>query len=153
LALIGGLLTPVTLNHVLTGTLRLSLVSPRVTLRTLTAGLVVLDVADTAASWFGSQFGHVLWRHVLSTRACAPLAPHRKSLAGTCAALLATLLADHVLTALVAHDHVLSWSHVRESTHVLVPALFAVLCEALTTQIDNLVLPLLYWTLLVASSP
>jgi hypothetical protein len=31
--------------------------------------------------------------------------------------------------------------------------MLAVFTEALTTQIDNLVLPAVYWTLLVATSP
>jgi dolichol kinase len=147
LALIGGLLGPVTLSHVLTDSLQLSLVSPRVTARVLTAGLLVLDVADTAASWFGSKYGNVLWSHVLSTRArlCAPLTPQRKSLEGSCAALLALVSVDHVLSSLVT----CAWS----TNHVLVPALLAVFTEAFTTQIDNLVLPAVYWTLLVATSP
>lgn len=143
LALIGGLLGPVTLSHVLTGSLQLSLVSAAATARVLTAGLLVLDVADTAASWFGSKYGRVRWSHVLSTRAlCAPLSPQRKSLEGSFAALLALVSVDHVMCALVGGT----------VDHVLVSAVLVVFTEAITTQIDNLVLPLLYWTLLTSAT-
>ncbi|XP_038078920.1 dolichol kinase-like isoform X2 [Patiria miniata] len=98
------------------------------------SGVLSLGVGDTAASVVGSLYGKIRWPG------------SKKTVEGTCAAILSQLLACRLLFYLdpSLSAHPLGWSGV-----LWVVSLTSVL-EAVTTQIDNLVLPLFMYSLLLS---
>ncbi|XP_071794986.1 uncharacterized protein [Asterias amurensis] len=98
----------------------------------LYSGVLSLGVGDTAASIFGSLYGKTKWPG------------SKKTVEGTCAACMSQLLGCYILHCL---DPRISPPYVSLNV-VWAVGLISIL-EAVTTQIDNLVLPIFMYALLI----
>lgn len=128
------------------------------------AGVAALGVADAAASVVGSLAGGLRW-----------LSGSKKTVAGTCGGVVATLLFYGAVALALAWSHGLfvhgyseaagerggqqggggglreAWSLSAEGGAVVVATVATMLLEAFTEQIDNLFLPLFFYAALLAT--
>lgn len=104
------------------------------------AGIMILGIADAAASAIGKRYG----RHRICTGT-------KKTLEGTLGAALLTLL-GWALLAIVFQSHLshsasASWDGLA-GAKLLISTLLSCLLEAATTQLDNIFMPLHYLAML-----
>lgn len=90
------------------------------------SGVTILGVGDSMASWVGKTFGKVLWPAT------------SKSLIGTCAAIFSVLLVLFPFT--------------RLCLSTIVSTSLIAYIEAGTKQIDNLILPLYFFSSIIIYS-
>lgn len=95
----------------------------------LLSGVLCIGIGDSAASYFGSKFGRFKF----------PDSP--KSVEGTVASIISQLIFLHGL-------NYLGWIVVTDWFPLYLPVIIVSVVEALTTQVDNLVLPLLFYALI-----
>ena len=97
----------------------------------LLSGVLSVGVGDSAASFIGSRYGRIKWPR-----------SNNKTIEGTVSSIIAQLvvLEFFVLTNLLEYHNLLDLS-------VWFPILFTSLVEAYTTQVDNVVLPLIMYIL------
>ncbi|XP_036330264.1 dolichol kinase isoform X2 [Rhagoletis pomonella] len=96
----------------------------------LLSGVLSIGIGDTAASWVGSKFGRIRWPN------------SDKSLEGTLAFIVTTLLAILLLNLF----SLISMSALKWFT-AGIATLATALIEAQTDQIDNLTLPIIFYTI------
>ena len=104
------------------------------------AGIMILGVADSAASAIGKKYG----RHRICTGT-------KKTVEGTLGATLLTLLAWALLAIAfqshLSHSASASWDGLA-GAKLLISTLLSCLLEASTTQLDNIFMPLHYLAML-----
>ena len=99
------------------------------------SGLITIGVADSLSSIFGSLFGTLKWHSRTP-----------KTVQGTIAGFAGTYLINMLLILVLGiHDE---WLTVIRIPTMTLASAFVCLMEAATDQIDNLFLPLFYFTLL-----
>eukprot|EP01133_Synstelium_polycarpum_P006244 gene6244-7236_t len=98
------------------------------------AGLLTIGVGDSAASYIGVKYGKTRWFGT------------SKSLQGTLAFILSTFIAGTTLICLVLPTT--SISIYISLVKLLIGSILGGLIEASTTQIDNLILPLIFFSLI-----
>ena len=96
------------------------------------AGILIIGVGDAVASVVGKNFGHIHWPGT------------KKTIEGTSAACISVFAVCGIF-ALVAGE-----APNFGATFVAMAAVMAMLAESFTTQIDNLILPLRFFSLLAA---
>ena len=105
------------------------------------AGIMILGIADSAASAVGKKYG----RH----RICVG---SKKTVEGTLGAALLTLLGGDLL-AIMFQSHLssstsASWDGLAGGAKLLISTVLSCLLEASTTQLDNIFMPLHYLAML-----
>ncbi|XP_060525851.1 dolichol kinase [Cylas formicarius] len=99
----------------------------------LLSGLLSVGVGDACASFVGSNFGKIKWKG------------SKKTVEGTAACVISQLGIFYLL----CHTGYVPYVTEEQSLRIVTAVAVGSLVEAKTTQIDNIVLPLIYYLILI----